>query len=425
MTSTSTLSRLPDTSGSTTHEPSVDERSLVEEARARRRSGLTNAEAGAALVTSGSFLAAAIAFALVAHANRPFHLGAAALLVTGFALLSQLELEIGSGSTVPTQLVFVPMLFALPLPVVPLCVCFGYLLGGGFDALRGHARLARAVALPGCSWFSLPPALVLLATGAGGQVRWQSAPVYLGALVAQAAGDLAHTAVHEGIAHRVAPRRLLVPLTSVYLFDALLSPVALLAAISAGAEALSVLALIPLAGVFGALARERRARHDSELRAARLDVLARTDPLTGLANRRALDEAMIAVLAAARAQATSVALCLLDLDEFKAYNDSHGHPAGDSLLQQIAASWSLHIRPGDVLARVGGEEFALLLPDCTLADGQAIVGRLLGGTPRPTTCSAGLATWDGVETAAALKQRADAALYRAKRAGRDRLELAA
>ena len=150
----------------------------------------------------------------------------------------------------------------------------------------------------------------------------------------------------------------------------------------------------------------------------RLVELARTDPLTGLANRRLWDERLATELA--RAARTGRPLCVvaLDLDHFKAYNDRHGHAAGDDLLRQTTAAWHGVLRAADLLARLGGDEFALLLPDCDPDSGRAIVERLQHATHGEIGCSAGLAQWSVGEPAGTLMERADAALYGVKAAGR-------
>ncbi|MBW3657088.1 MAG: GGDEF domain-containing protein [Actinobacteria bacterium] len=157
----------------------------------------------------------------------------------------------------------------------------------------------------------------------------------------------------------------------------------------------------------------------------RLDELARTDKLTGLHNRRAFDELLERELARAARTGDPLALALLDLDRFKAYNDAHGHQGGDELLSLAASSWKQCLRDVDVLARWGGEEFVALLPNATPPDTvEVVVDRLRAATPLGQTCSAGVAVWDGSETAAELVRRADAALYEAKERGRDRTVVA-
>ena len=153
---------------------------------------------------------------------------------------------------------------------------------------------------------------------------------------------------------------------------------------------------------------------------ARLEGLARTDALTGVANRRALDETLPVALAGARRTGQPLSIAMLDLDHFKRYNDEHGHQAGDDLLQRIAAVWKQAVRPGDMLARYGGEEFLATLPSCDPHGAVVVADRLRAVVPGSQTASVGTATWDGVETLEALIARADAALYQAKAAGRDR-----
>jgi diguanylate cyclase (GGDEF)-like protein len=147
--------------------------------------------------------------------------------------------------------------------------------------------------------------------------------------------------------------------------------------------------------------------------------LARTDALTGVANRRAWDDELPRELARAARSGEPLCVALLDLDHFKAYNDRHGHLAGDRLLKAAAGAWQVRLRKTDLLARYGGEEFAVLLPDCGLANGMEIAERLRTAQPEGT-CSLGVAAWDGQEEATGLVARADRALYRAKEAGRDR-----
>ena len=146
--------------------------------------------------------------------------------------------------------------------------------------------------------------------------------------------------------------------------------------------------------------------------------LARTDALTGVANRRAWDEEFPRELARAARSGKPFAVALLDLDHFKAYNDQHGHPAGDRLLKAATAAWQGKLRKTDLLARYGGEEFAILLPDCALDSAMEIAERLRTAQPEGT-CSLGVAGWDGREHANALVDRADRALYAAKQGGRN------
>jgi diguanylate cyclase (GGDEF)-like protein len=119
-----------------------------------------------------------------------------------------------------------------------------------------------------------------------------------------------------------------------------------------------------------------------------------------------------------------VCVALLDLDHFKRVNDTLGHAGGDELLAATGVAWRGVLRDVDLLARWGGEEFAVALPACDLDDALEVVGRLRAAVPGDHTTSAGVALWDGMESADALLGRADAALYRAKANGRDRAEAA-
>jgi diguanylate cyclase (GGDEF)-like protein len=162
-----------------------------------------------------------------------------------------------------------------------------------------------------------------------------------------------------------------------------------------------------------------------ECQAAELTELAQRDALTGLANRRAWELALPMALDHARRDGSALTLAVLDLDHFKRYNDRHGHQAGDRLLKEAAAAWSGGLRTGDLLARYGGEEFALLIPGGAVAQAVELLDRLRPLTPSGQTFSAGVAVWDGQESSEALFARADAALYEAKGAGRNRAALAA
>ena len=167
---------------------------------------------------------------------------------------------------------------------------------------------------------------------------------------------------------------------------------------------------------------ERQAVEISRL-VSRLEGLARTDPLTGVPNRRVWEEELPRELERARRMRTELCVAMIDLDNFKAYNDRHGHQAGDLVLKEAASAWRAEVRSTDLLARYGGEEFTLLLPACALEDAVAIVERLRAATPL-VTCSVGLAAWDFQEASADLLARADQALYLAKSEGRNRYVLA-
>jgi diguanylate cyclase (GGDEF)-like protein/PAS domain S-box-containing protein len=152
---------------------------------------------------------------------------------------------------------------------------------------------------------------------------------------------------------------------------------------------------------------------------AEVESMARSDALTGLPNRRALDDTLPRDMARARRNEAALCLAIVDIDHFKAYNDSHGHLAGDEMLRQCAIAWDSELRGEDMIVRFGGEEFLVVLA-CPLDEAGEIVERLRGVTPQGLSCSAGIAQWDFTESVDALVAKADAALYEAKEGGRDR-----
>jgi diguanylate cyclase (GGDEF)-like protein len=147
----------------------------------------------------------------------------------------------------------------------------------------------------------------------------------------------------------------------------------------------------------------------------RLTGMATTDPLTGLPNRRAWD----AKIAQAEVQPGAVTVAMIDLDNFKAFNDTHGHLAGDALLRQTADAWTAQLRSGDLLARVGGEEFGLLVYDAELGAAHQVAERMRMAVTHEQTCCIGLAKRRAGEPMESVVRRADHALYEAKSAGRD------
>lgn len=173
----------------------------------------------------------------------------------------------------------------------------------------------------------------------------------------------------------------------------------------------------------GMLASEAALALERDRLLGQLREQARQDGLTGIANRRSWDDQLQASLQAAARDGARCCVAMLDLDRFKRFNDRYGHLAGDTLLRDVARSWRDALRPGDLVARYGGEEFAVLLYGCDLAEAETVLGRLAAGVPGEQTVSVGVAVWNGGETPAALTARADAALYRAKRAGRARIEV--
>jgi diguanylate cyclase (GGDEF)-like protein len=157
----------------------------------------------------------------------------------------------------------------------------------------------------------------------------------------------------------------------------------------------------------------------------RLERQAAEDPLTGLANQRAFQRACVAEFSRAEREGGSVSIVILDLDHFKAINDEFGHPYGDQVLCGVADALRTSVRPHDTVARMGGEEFAILLPSTDRETARDVAERMRAAVGRVPVrdgvlrSSAGVASGSPPSvTSAYLVQQADRALYEAKRRGR-------
>lgn len=210
------------------------------------------------------FLIAALAIALGFDSTRPFDLGPAIVLVIAYGALSRVRFHAGAGHTVPTQVVFVTMLFTLPTELVPLLVLAGMVVGNLPDYVRGALHPTRALMLPGDAWHAIGPALVLLVAGAD-QPSWSNWPWYVAALAAQFALDFVVYAARARLAlHLRSPGELRV-LTWVWIVDALLAPLGLLAAIATESRAYAFVLVLPLALLLTIFARERNTRIEQAL----------------------------------------------------------------------------------------------------------------------------------------------------------------
>jgi diguanylate cyclase (GGDEF)-like protein len=160
--------------------------------------------------------------------------------------------------------------------------------------------------------------------------------------------------------------------------------------------------------------------------------LATTDRLTGIFNRLSFETRAEEAIARGARDGEPLSLILFDIDRFKSINDRYGHLVGDQVLIEVAQRARLRLRAVDVLARWGGEEFTILLPLCRLADAVDLaeeIRALMADTPFPevghVTSSFGVVEWASGEGLDPWVMRADAALYAAKAAGRNRVETSA
>lgn len=215
-------------------------------------------------LAGGAFLVTAVVLSVLLPAEGAFSIDLAVVFAISYALMSRIRFEIGAGYTVPTQLVFVPMLFALPAPAVPLVVAVGLLLSDLPDFVSGRRHPLRAMQDLGDSWYAIGPAFLLAITGSDSPA-WSDWPIYIGALAAQLTIDFAAGAVRERIRRGVDLGVQLRLYGWVSLIDVLLSPVGLLAAFVAEDQPYAFLLLLPLAALFGVFAQEHRARIESAL----------------------------------------------------------------------------------------------------------------------------------------------------------------
>lgn len=317
---------------------------------------------------------AAVAILVLLPAGHPLEAGAALAAVFGCVLGEAVPLPLSRGYALILQPAFVLMLFALPLNVVPITVAVAISVG---RAVRKHSLpLARLPFVLGDSWFCVPPVLVLT-VGAPGPASWSHWPVYVLAFFSQIALDVVLNVGRRLLSGETSDfdwEVALAPMT----IDALLTPAGLAAATIAGRMPVAAVSL--LAGVMGVmvlLQRERTGRLEHQERALR-------DALTGLANRALFNELLDAATRRCARAGASTAVLLMDLDQFKAINDEHGHLAGDRVLQAFAQRIGGRVRDSDTVARLGGDEFAVLLAEpATLETARVVAEGLREGCKSP------------------------------------------
>jgi HD-GYP domain-containing protein (c-di-GMP phosphodiesterase class II) len=209
-------------------------------------------------------LVAAVALVAWAPAQRSFEPLTFALLVGGYAIASRVQLEVGTGFGVPTELVFVPMLFALPARAIPLAVAAGLLAAHMPEVLRRQVGFDSVAAAVGSAWFAFAPAAILIGLHepTAEARNWGLLPLLL---ASQFAADFVSTAAREWAALGVRPRQLFAPMKWVFAIDALLAPMGLAAALAGGESPFGLLLPLPLLFLVDLFARERKAGLDRAL----------------------------------------------------------------------------------------------------------------------------------------------------------------
>jgi HD-GYP domain-containing protein (c-di-GMP phosphodiesterase class II) len=237
---------------------------LLEAGRERSRSHAHDLAFWSRWFAAAGYVGATAAFAFLLPSGRPFSVATFLVLTLAYALSMRVQFEIGPGLAIATELIFVPMLFALPARMVPVAVLLGLVLGQLPEVLAGRATPVALANAASSGWVALAPAAIVLAAGeptaAPGRL-----PLLVAILAAQFASDFLSSAVREYTALGVRPAVLLGVMKWVFGVDTLLAPVGLAAAIAARASLLGLLLPLPLLVLIRWFAAERRAGLDSAL----------------------------------------------------------------------------------------------------------------------------------------------------------------
>jgi HD-GYP domain-containing protein (c-di-GMP phosphodiesterase class II) len=276
----------------------LDAVELIEASRERVSTPLVRRDLVVSTIAAASFLAIAVPLALFADSSRATSPFLIASLVVAYAFASRVRFEIGIGYAIPTQLVFVPMLFLVPPSIAPLLVAAGFLLASVPDNIRGEWHLERAIVLVSNGWHALGPALVLVAAGSVSpdwRLHW---PLFAAALAAQFIFDLGSSAARAA-SLGVSIRPHLPAVGLAYLVDIALAPLGLVVAYAAYPDRpYAFLLALPLLGLIGFFARERRARVDHVVELGHAyrgtalllgDVVEADDAYTGTHSRHVVD----------------------------------------------------------------------------------------------------------------------------------------
>jgi diguanylate cyclase (GGDEF)-like protein len=307
-----------------------------------------------------------------------------------------------SSSAVPTQPILVGLLLLLPPAVVPITVLLALQIAGS-GLLQPEDRREPVLLRWVQGWHCLGPVAVLVMAGspAASLDHW---PVYLGALAAQFVLDATVCAIRAR-ALGISLSRLAGTLPWTYAIDCLLAPIGLAIVLAGGRSLATVLLLAAPIGLIRLLARDRVEQLEAAVSLStaysEVQAEARVDALTGLANRRAWEEALEdASRRLADGTAVSVMVLMADLDGLKYVNDTHGHEAGDELIRSMAQALRAALPQAAATARLGGDEFGALVIDqsgavdepATLAALRAALDRHPGVHGHQLSSSLGVAT---------------------------------
>jgi hypothetical protein len=337
----------------------------LEGSRMRPPKPLSHRERVGESIAASSFVLAAVLLAIFAPWERAFSAPLAAWLVLLYFVAFRVRFAVGAAYTAPTQLVFIPMLFLLPIPSVPLLVATSTFLGAAPDFFGGRRHPERAITALSDSWNALGPALVLVAAGATEPSLDQWA-LYLAALGAQFACELLVNTPRQWFEFGIKPREQLSGIEWVWGVDLLLSALGLLAALAAMEHRISVILVVPLIVLLAMFARERQQRIDSALQLSDAyrgttmvlaDIVEADDAYTGMHSRTvvslSLDVAQKLGLDARQQRLTEFGALLHDVGKIAVPKEIINKPG-----PLTPAEWDLvkvHTVDGErILSRVGG-----------------------------------------------------------------------
>jgi len=242
----------------------ADEHAPIEAQRARQTDPLPRADRVLAALLGGGFLAVAVPITVLLPSERSPSALVVFGLIVAYAAAFRLDFEVGAGFAIPTELVLVPMLFILPLGVVPICVAGAILRARMIDGARRALHVERTLLGIGDAWHAVGPVAVLAAAGQTAP-RLGHWPLYVAALMAQFLVDFAATAIRGRVALGIPAHEQLRSFVPVWVMDSALAPVGLAVAITASETSYAFLLVLPLVGLLSLFAREHRTQIDRTL----------------------------------------------------------------------------------------------------------------------------------------------------------------
>jgi HD-GYP domain-containing protein (c-di-GMP phosphodiesterase class II) len=342
-----------------------EEHAPIEAQRARQTAPLPRADRLLAGVLGGGFLAVALPLSAVLPSGRAPSALVVLGLIAAYAAAFRLDFEVGAGFAVPTQLVLVPMLFILPLGVVPICVAAAILLARVIDGARRALHVERTLLGIADAWYVVGPVAVLAAAGQTSP-RLSHWPIYLAALAAQFLVDFASSAIRGRVALGIPAHEQLRSFAPVWMMDSALAPVGLAVAVTADETSYAFLLILPLVGLLSLFAREHRTQIDRTLELSHAyrgtayllgDVIEADDAYTGSHSRDVVELTMqvaerLELNAHERRQAEFVAL-LHDVGKVRIPNEIINKPG--PLTPEERGIMNAHTIEGEkMLEQVGG-----------------------------------------------------------------------